>query len=175
MTADQVCRTMSTQGWSSRQLVGLTPRSRGCESHPLRPTPAAARNAHASRTPGTWPVHAARGPFPELPSEVRSRDGFGGARWTPRQGRSRLEMMLGASGPGQHARLGSRADWKVQVAPSLEMKSRPRVRPIRDGGDEGQAITRSAPPSFSIARTSPSRSGSAPWCAPDGPRRGVAG
>ena len=27
---------MSTQGWSSRQLVGLIPRSRGCESHPLR-------------------------------------------------------------------------------------------------------------------------------------------
>ena len=24
------------QGWSSRQLVGLNPRSRGCESHPLR-------------------------------------------------------------------------------------------------------------------------------------------
>jgi hypothetical protein len=36
VTADRVCRTMSTQGWSSRQLVGLIPRSRGCESHPLR-------------------------------------------------------------------------------------------------------------------------------------------
>ena len=51
MTADRVCRTMSTQGWSSRQLVGLNPRSRGCESHPLRQiTPAAARIAVAFRT-----------------------------------------------------------------------------------------------------------------------------
>jgi hypothetical protein len=46
VTADRVCRTMSTQGWSSRQLVGLIPRSRGCESHPLRQlTPCAARQA----------------------------------------------------------------------------------------------------------------------------------
>ena len=36
VTVDRVYRRMLTQGWSSRQLVGLIPRSRGCESHPLR-------------------------------------------------------------------------------------------------------------------------------------------
>ena len=36
VTPNRDCRTMSVQGWSSRQLVGLNPRSRGCESHPLR-------------------------------------------------------------------------------------------------------------------------------------------
>ena len=45
---------MSTQGWSSRQLVGLNPRSRGCESHSLRQlTSAAARKVAASGMPGT--------------------------------------------------------------------------------------------------------------------------
>ena len=34
---------MSAQGWSSRQLVGLIPRSRGCESHSLRQLTSASR------------------------------------------------------------------------------------------------------------------------------------
>jgi hypothetical protein len=61
VTADRVCRTMLTQGWSSRQLVGLIPRSRGCESHPLRQlTAAAASNARASRPPGNLRLSHAR-------------------------------------------------------------------------------------------------------------------
>src|SRR4051794_32476628 len=37
----------SQQGWSSRQLVGLNPRSRGCESHPLRLVTSPARTTPA--------------------------------------------------------------------------------------------------------------------------------